>query len=129
MMSPNCVCDRPSMELRTAKPQNMRQTAPATPTTVISMRFLYRRRLRHVTFCVKLSLLQMGVMRSSRILEPLAGALGSSSWAGFSPSIRLATSTAGMTATARPSASAAMLTPQCHCSTIGGSENLAPYAL
>ena len=61
-----------------------RAVQPATPSTVIKNRFLYRNRFRAVVFWEKLMRFHRGVMYSRKMRLPATGARGSSSAALFS---------------------------------------------
>ena len=69
-------------ELRTPKPVIIRAVQPPMPITVIQNRFLYRNRLRMVTFQVKDIRFHTGRIRSSSTRRPGLGLLGRMSWAG-----------------------------------------------
>ena len=61
-----------------------RAVQPATPSTVMKKRFLYRNRLRAVVFWEKLMCFHSGVMYSRKIRLPATGARGSRRAAVFS---------------------------------------------
>ena len=58
------------------KPNTKRATQPMTPTMVMAMRFLSRKRLRAVTFWKKDRRLHSHFIRSKKMRVPLAGGLG-----------------------------------------------------
>ena len=66
------------------KPMRSRAVQPATPSTVMKKRFLYRNRLRAVVFWEKLMCFHSGVMYSRKIRLPATGARGSRRAAVFS---------------------------------------------
>ena len=72
------------MESWMPKPMSSRAVQPATPSTVMKKRFLYRNRLRAVVFWEKLMCFHSGVMYSRKMRLPATGARGRSRAAVFS---------------------------------------------
>ena len=71
---------------RRPKPATSSAVQPAMPITVMKKRFLYRSRLRTVTFCVNFRRFHSGVIRSRNTRFPALGARGCSRRAGDRPS-------------------------------------------
>ena len=88
--SVDCLVTMGSRESWRPKPMSSRAVQPATPSTVIKNRFLYRNliryknRFRAVVFWEKLMRFHRGVMYSRKMRLPATGARGSSRAALFS---------------------------------------------
>src|SRR5699024_249828 len=67
-----------------AKPKNIRAVHPATPRIVINILDLYLKRFLAVIFCINERRFHIGLILSSKIVEPFSGLSGSKSLAGVS---------------------------------------------